>query len=180
MMTMMYDVAHGGAGGTRRADRFSQKEQNSSVRQHPVRCNRLGTALESQTDSVKKNRIRLSVVNPTAVAGSKRRSCSTARQIQSKRTEFVCPSTTRPLSLAQNDARRPDRFSQKEQNSSVRRQPGRCRLPVLARNGARQRRTGNLLKRYRIICLTSFKPRVRFGRIDNQRTGNTLTWYRIL
>ena len=61
---LMYDVAHGGAGGTRRADRFSQKEQNSSVRQHPVRCKRLGTALESQTDSVKKNRIRLSSTRP--------------------------------------------------------------------------------------------------------------------
>ena len=32
------------------------------------------------------------------VAGSERR--STAKQIQSKSTEFVCPSSTRPLSLA--------------------------------------------------------------------------------
>ena len=37
-------------------------------------------------------RICPSVVNPTAVAGSERR--SKARLIQSKRTEFVCPSST--------------------------------------------------------------------------------------
>ena len=53
----------------------------------------LGTTIDGQTDSVKKNRIRLSVVIPSAVAGSERR--LTARQIQSKRTEFVCPSSTR-------------------------------------------------------------------------------------
>jgi hypothetical protein len=50
--------------------------------------------LDGQTDSVKKNRIRLSVVNSSAVADSEWR--STARQIQSKITEFVCPSSTRP------------------------------------------------------------------------------------
>jgi hypothetical protein len=92
----------------------------------------LGTALDSQTDSVKKNRIRLSVVNPSTIAGSERR--STARQIQSKRTEFVCPSSTRSLSLARNGARQPDRFSQKEQNSSVRRQPVHCPLTHDARH----------------------------------------------
>jgi hypothetical protein len=59
----------------------------------------------------------------------------TARQIQSKSTEFVCPSSTCPLSLARNDARRPDRFSQKVQNSSVRRQPFLC---PLTRNDARR------------------------------------------
>ena len=37
-----------------------------------------------------------SVINPFASAGSERR--STARQIQSKLTEFVCPSSTRSLS----------------------------------------------------------------------------------
>jgi hypothetical protein len=57
---------------------------------------RLGTALDGQTDSVKKYRIRLSV-------------------FQSKRTEFVWPSFSR----------RPDRFSQKVQNSSGRRLPVR-------------------------------------------------------
>ena len=36
----------------------------------------------------------------------------------SKSTEFVCPSSTRLLSLAPNGARRPDEFSQKVQNSS--------------------------------------------------------------
>ena len=39
------------------------------------------------------------------------------------------------------DARRPDRYSQKEQNSSVRRQPFRCHSyspPALARKGARR------------------------------------------
>ena len=46
-----------------------------------------------------------------------------ARQNHSKRTEFVWPSSTRPLSQTRNSARRPDRFSQKEQNSSVRCQP---------------------------------------------------------
>ena len=54
----------------------------------------LGTALDGQTNSVKKNRIRLSIVNLSAIAGLERR--STARQIQSKRTEFFCPSSTRP------------------------------------------------------------------------------------
>ncbi len=44
--------------------------------------------------SVKKNRIRLSAFNPSASVGSKR--FSTARQIQSKRTEFVCPSLVNP------------------------------------------------------------------------------------
>ena len=44
--------------------------------------------LDGQTNSVKKYRIRLSVVNPSSVAGSERR--STARQIQSKSSEFVC------------------------------------------------------------------------------------------
>jgi hypothetical protein len=52
---------------------------------------------------------RLSIVNPSASAGSER---STARQIQSKLTEFVCPSSTRPHPLARNGARRPDRFNQ--------------------------------------------------------------------
>ena len=110
--------------GVRQPDRFSQKEQNSSVRRHPhpsaVASRWLGTVFDSQTDSFKKNRIRLFVVNPVSagsldgqtdsvkkkrirlsvvthplspVAGSER--CSTARQIQSKRTEFVCPSSTR-------------------------------------------------------------------------------------
>ena len=88
--------------------------------------------LDGQTDSVKKNRIRLSVVNLSAFAGSELR--LTARRIQSKRTEFVCPSLSiRALSLARNclnpsavagselrsTARR---ISQKEQNLSVRRQ----------------------------------------------------------
>ncbi len=59
----------------------------SVVSRQPVRCCRLGTTLDGQTDSVKKNRIRLSVGNPVAVA--------------------------------RNDARRPDRFIQKEQNVVV-------------------------------------------------------------
>jgi hypothetical protein len=59
--------------------------------------------LDGQTYSVKNYRIRLFVVNPSAVAGSELR--STARRIQSKSTEFVCPSSTRPLSLARNCAR---------------------------------------------------------------------------
>ncbi len=50
----------------------------------------LGTALDSQTDSVKKNRIRLSVVNPS-------------------------------VSLARNDARRPDNSVKKN----------RIRLPIV-------------------------------------------------
>jgi hypothetical protein len=69
------------------------------------------------TRPVKNYRIRLSV--------SERR--STTRQIQSKSTEFVCLSSTRPLLPARNGARRPDRFSKKVQNSSVRRQPVRSR-----------------------------------------------------
>ena len=56
----------------------------------------LGTVLDGQTDSVKKNRIRLSVVIPSAIRWLG--TCSTARQIQSKRTESVCPSSSRPLS----------------------------------------------------------------------------------
>jgi hypothetical protein len=44
----------------------------SVVNRSAVVCRWLGTALDGQTDSVKKNRIsiRLSVVNPSAVAGS--------------------------------------------------------------------------------------------------------------
>ena len=42
-------------------DRFNEKEQNSSVRRQPVICRCLGKVLDGQTDSVKKNRIRLSV-----------------------------------------------------------------------------------------------------------------------
>jgi hypothetical protein len=89
--------------------------------------------LDGQKYSVKKYRIRLSVVDPSAVAGSELR--STARSIQSKSTEFVCPSSTRPLSLARNCARRPEVFSQKVQNSSVRRQPVRCRWLGTALDG---------------------------------------------
>jgi hypothetical protein len=44
-----------------------------------------GSERRSTARQVKKNRILLSVVYPSAG--------STARQIQSKRTEFVCPST---------------------------------------------------------------------------------------
>ena len=82
-----------GRNGDRRPDKFSQKEQNASVRRQPI-LSRHGTALDGQTNSVKKNRIRLSIVNLSAIAGLERR--STARQIQSKRTEFFCPSSTRP------------------------------------------------------------------------------------
>jgi hypothetical protein len=63
--------------------------------------------LDGQTDSVKKNRIRLTVVNPSAIAGSEQR--STARQIQSKRTEFVCPSSTGPRSLEHSSIIHPPR-----------------------------------------------------------------------
>ena len=65
-----------------------------SVRRPPVSYCRLETALDGQTNAGKKYRIRLSVFHPSAVAGSERR--SKARQIQSKRTEFVCPSSTLP------------------------------------------------------------------------------------
>jgi hypothetical protein len=83
----------------------------------PVHCRwRLGTALDGQTDSVKKDRIRLSV-NPSAVARSERR--STARQTQSKRTEFVCPSSTRPLLLARNGTRQPARQVQSKRREFV-------------------------------------------------------------
>ena len=58
--------------GARRPDRFSQKEQNSSVRRQPVRCCWLGTALDGQTDSVKKNRIRLSVVQHLSPKSARR------------------------------------------------------------------------------------------------------------
>jgi hypothetical protein len=70
---------------------------------------------------------------PDRCPGSERR--STARHIQSKRTEFVCPSSTRPLSPARSGARRPDRFSLKEQNSSVRRQPSHSRWLGAALDG---------------------------------------------
>jgi hypothetical protein len=94
------------------------------VARQPVRC--LGSAFDGQTDKPKRtefvwrrqpvrcplnqnsarrpnrlcqnNRIRLSVVNPSAVRSP----------------------------LARNGARRPDRLCQNEQNSSVRRQPVRC------------------------------------------------------
>jgi hypothetical protein len=46
-----------------------------------------GTALDGQTNSIKTNRIHLSIVNPFAFAGSDRR--STARQI---RLSIVNPS----------------------------------------------------------------------------------------
>ena len=47
--------------------RFSQKEQNSSVRRQPVRCLMLERRARRPDRSVKKNRIRLSVVNLSAV-----------------------------------------------------------------------------------------------------------------
>ena len=54
--------------GTRSTARqISEKEQNSSVRRHPVRCPLARNVLDGQTNSVKKNRIRLSVVIPSAV-----------------------------------------------------------------------------------------------------------------
>jgi hypothetical protein len=90
-----------------------------------------GTALDGQTDSVKKNRIRLSVVNPSAVAASERH--STARQIQSKRTKFVCPSSNRPLSAASERRLTARQISKKGQNSSVHRQP------EVVRNGGKKR-----------------------------------------
>ncbi len=54
----------------RRPDRFSQKVQNSSGHRQPVRC-------------------------PLSLSSER---CSTARPIQSKSTELVRPSSTRPLS----------------------------------------------------------------------------------
>ena len=83
---------------------------------------RLRTALDGQTNSVKKNRIRLYVVNPSAVGGSERR--STAGQI-----------------------------SQKEQNSSVRRQPVRCRLLGTALDGQTDQS-----KRTDFFCPSSTSP----------------------
>ncbi len=47
----------------RRPDRFSQKEQDMSVRRQPVRCRWFRPELDGQTDSDKKDRIRLSIVN---------------------------------------------------------------------------------------------------------------------
>ena len=79
----------------RRPDRFSQNEQNSSVRRQaicPHTPERL--ALDGQTDLFKMKRICLSVVNPSAVRW-----------------------------LGTTLDGRPDRFSQEEQNSSVRHQP---------------------------------------------------------
>ena len=43
---------------------------------------------------------------------------STVRQIQSKSTDFVCPSSTRRGLLARNCARQSDRLSQKVQSGS--------------------------------------------------------------
>jgi hypothetical protein len=95
----------------------------------------LGTALDGQTDSVKKNRIRLSGVSPSAVRLPGTR--STARQISKKdrvalyqknriRLSVVNPSSVRWLGTM-SKARQ---ISQKEQNSSVRRRPV---LSLLAR-----------------------------------------------
>ena len=145
----------------RRPDRFSQKVQNSSIssqssavagserrltarriqskstefvcQSSTVCCRWLGTALEGQTDSVKKYRIRLSVVNRLlslarsqkvqnssvrrqsfAVAGSERR--STARQIQAKNTEVVCKSSARPLPSGSERHSTARQTSEKEQS----------------------------------------------------------------
>jgi hypothetical protein len=57
-----------------------------------------------------------SVVNPSAVAGSERR--STARQIQSKRTEFVCPSATLSLLLGTTLDGQTDSFKKNRMSSS--------------------------------------------------------------
>ena len=50
--------------------RGSQIEQNSSVRRQPLRRRWLVMTLEGQIDSVKINKILLSIVDPSAVAGS--------------------------------------------------------------------------------------------------------------
>jgi hypothetical protein len=79
----------------RRPDRFSQKEQNSSVRRQPVRC-------------------------PLARNGAR-----WPDRFSQKEQNSSVPRQPVRNPMAQNDARRPDRFSQKEQNSSVPRQPVR-------------------------------------------------------
>jgi hypothetical protein len=71
-------------------DNDSQAMTDSSCHQRLSRHLKKKCALDGQTDSMKKNGIRLFVVNPSSAAVSEK--CSTARQIQSKRTEFVCPS----------------------------------------------------------------------------------------
>ena len=48
------------------------------------------------------------LVNPSAVRFARNGARWPARQIQSKGTEFVCLSSTRPLSDARNGAQRPD------------------------------------------------------------------------
>ena len=128
----------------------SVKKYNTEfVCRQPVLGRWLGTALDGQTNSVKKYRIRMSVINPSSVAGSERH--STARQIQSKSTEFVCPSSTSPRSLARNGARRPDKFSQKVQNSYVRHQPVLGRWLGTALDGQT-----NSVKMYRVSAVIHF------------------------
>jgi hypothetical protein len=65
---------------------------------------------------MKKNRVCPSSTRPLSADSELR---STARQIQSKSTEFVCPSSPVRSPLARIGARQPDRFSQKVHNSSV-------------------------------------------------------------
>jgi hypothetical protein len=158
----------------RRPDEFSEKEQNSSVRRNP------SATLDGQMNSVKKNGIRLSVVNPSAVAGSrngarrpdefsqKEQNSSVRRQpVRCRRlgttldgqTNSVRPSSTRPLSLARNDARRPDEFYQKEQNSSVHRRFVCCRL--LSEWSSTARRIQS--KRTEFVCPSSIRPLVLIG-----------------
>ena len=105
-----------------RRPEIGQKEQSSSVHHQPVRC------------PLARNDARRPDVFSVCPSSTRERR-STARRIQSKRTEFVCPSSTSPLSAGSERRSTARQISKKEQNSSVRRQPVRC---PLAWNDARR------------------------------------------
>ena len=83
----------------------------------------LGTTLDGQTDSVKKYKVQNSSVRRQPVRcpqgrNGARRPDRFSQKVQS--TEFVCPSSTRPMSAGSERRSTARQISQKVQNSSVR------------------------------------------------------------
>ena len=100
----------------------------------PSAVHRLGTALDGQTDSVKRTELVCSSLTRPLSTGSEQRSKPRPDGFSQKEQNSSVHRRPVRCPLARNGARSPDGFSQKEQNSSVHRRPVRC---PLARNGAR-------------------------------------------
>ena len=81
----------------RRPDRFSQKEQNSTGRRPSTRPLSAGSERRSMARQIQSKRTEFVCPSSTRPLYAGSERRSMARQIQSKRTEFVCPSSTRPL-----------------------------------------------------------------------------------